>query len=79
MVKRRLKLVFSKELVKEPIIYELGKKFEVVTNIRRADVSHDQGWVILEVSGEELEVNNGIDYLRNRGVIVENAEGNMVE
>ena len=35
-----------------PIIYELGKSFNLVTNIRRADVTEDRGWVILELDGE---------------------------
>jgi len=51
MTRRRLKLIFGPSLVKEPVIYQLGRKFEIVTNIRRADVTKDQGWVLLEVSG----------------------------
>ena len=42
MERRRLKLIFGPAMVKEPVIYQLGKQFEVVTNIRRADVTRDQ-------------------------------------
>jgi len=49
MARRRLKLIFGPSLVKEPVIYQLGKQFALVTNIRRADVTRDQGWVLLEI------------------------------
>lgn len=79
MAKRRLKLIFGPSLVKEPVIYQLGKQFALVTNIRRADVTRDEGWVLLEVSGEPDEVEKGIGYLESRGVVVEAAEGDVVE
>ena len=79
MAHRRLKLIFGTSLVKEPVIYQLGRKFEIVTNIRRADVTRDQGWVLLEVSGEPEELDRGIAYLESCGVKVEPAEGDLVE
>ena len=79
MARRRLKLIFGPDLVKEPVIYQLGRKFEIVTNIRRADVTRDQGWVLLEVTGEPEELDRGVEYLESRGVTVEPAEGDLVE
>ncbi|HYM65664.1 MAG TPA: NIL domain-containing protein [Patescibacteria group bacterium] len=79
MGRRRLKLIFGPALVKEPVIYQLGRQFQIVTNIRRADVTRDQGWVLLEVSGEAEELDRGVDYLVSRGVTVEPAEGDLVE
>jgi len=78
VARRRLKLIFGPALVKEPVIYQLGRKFEIVTNIRRADVTRDQGWVLLEVTGEPEELDRGVDYLESRGVTVEPAEGDLV-
>jgi len=79
MGRRRLKLIFGPDMVKEPVIYQLGKKFEIVTNIRRADVTRDQGWVLLEISGEGEELDRGVAYLESCGVKVEPAEGDLVE
>src|SRR5260370_5056739 len=78
MARRRLKLIFGPALVKEPVIYQLGRKFEIVTNIRRADVTRDQGWELLEVTGEPEELDRGVEYLESRGVAVEPAEGDLV-
>jgi L-aspartate semialdehyde sulfurtransferase ferredoxin len=79
MARRRLKLIFGPSLVREPVIYQLGRKFEIVTNIRRADVTKDQGWVLLEVSGEPEELDRGVEFLESKGVKVEPAEGDLVE
>ncbi|SUZ84721.1 uncharacterized protein METZ01_LOCUS37575, partial [marine metagenome] len=45
MGKQRVKFTFEENLVKQPVIYELGQKFKIVTNIRRADIGEDVGWV----------------------------------
>jgi L-aspartate semialdehyde sulfurtransferase ferredoxin len=79
MARRRIKLIFSPSLVKEPVIYQLGHQFEIVTNLRRADVTRDQGWVLLEMTGEADELDRGVEYLESRGVKVEPAEGDLVE
>ena len=79
MARRRVRLIFSREQVTEPVIHTLGRRFEIVTNIRRADVTHDQGWVLLELSGEPDELDRGIAFLEERGVEVEPAEGDVVE
>ena len=46
MAKRRIKFTFVQELIKEPIIWKLAKEFDVITNIRRANVTKDKGWVV---------------------------------
>ena len=56
MAKQRVKFTFTGEMIKEPVIWKLGKQFDLVTNIRRADVTADRGWVILELEGELEEI-----------------------
>ena len=53
MAKRQVMFTFPQELVKEPIIHGLSQKFNIVTNIRRADITEDRGWVVLELEGGE--------------------------
>jgi NIL domain-containing protein len=65
--------------VTEPVIYEVGQRFQIVTNIRRADVDRDEGWVLLELLGEPDELERGVTYLAERGVRVDPAEGDLVE
>ena len=79
MARQRVKFTFEQQLIKEPLIYELGKQFAIVTNIRRADVTADRGWVILELDGELPEIERGLDWIRSRGVRIDPIEGDLVE
>ena len=71
MAKRRVTLTFPEELLKEPIIYNLSHQFKVVTNIHLANVSEDRGWVVLEMEGEEEEIEQGIAWVTSKGVRVD--------
>ena len=79
MAKRELMFTFPRDLIKEPIIYKLGKDFDVITNIRRADVSENKGWVLLELDGEEKAIERGIAWVISRGVRVDPVTGDIVE
>lgn len=79
MPRLRVRLTFGGELIKEPVIYELGHRFPIVTNIRRADVEEHRGWVHLELDGDEDALNAGIDWLRTKGVQVELVTGDVLE
>ena len=79
MTKRRVHLTFPENLVQEPIIYNLGKQFDIVTNIRRANVEDNFGWVILELDGDETSLDKGLRYLEDRGVQVNTIAGDVVE
>ena len=79
MDKQRVKFTFVQELIKEPIIWKLAKQFDVVTNIRRADVTDDRGWVILELEGERDEIERGIDWVREQGVRIDPVYEDIVE
>ncbi len=51
MATQRVKFTFPTGLIKEPVIWKLGREFNLVTNIRRAEVTEDRGWVVLELEG----------------------------
>jgi len=74
MTKRRMKFTFPPELVTEPVIYNLGHDFRVVTNIRRADITEDRGWVLLELEGSDEDIEQGLAWVVAKGVQVEPVE-----
>lgn len=78
-LKRRVTLTFPPKLIKEPVIYNIGHRFKVVTNIRSANVSENVGWVTLEIDGEEGEYLNALNYLNEMGVTVEPVERDIIE
>lgn len=76
MATKRVKLTFPQDLIKEPVIFTMAKKFDVMPNIRRAKVSENAGEVVLELEGSDKKLDEGIAYLKERGVKVEPVEDN---
>ncbi len=79
MSRKQVMFTFPPELVKEPIIYNMGRKFNIVTNIRRAGVTQDRGWVVLELEGDEADTEEGLNWVKSKGVRVDPADGDVVE
>ena len=75
----RLWLMYPPKLIREPLLWKLGQKFNVVTNIRQASVTDEIGIVCLEVDGKRSEVKAAIKWLEKLGVSVEPVEINVIE
>ena len=71
MGKCQIMLNFTSDIIGEAIIYSLGQQFNIATNIRQAEISENEGWAILELNGEEKDIDEGITWLISRGVRVE--------
>ncbi len=78
-MKVRVKLTFPQHLIKEPVLFTMAKKYDVMPNIRRARVTETVGEMVLELEGEEENLNAGIQSLRDQGVVVEYVEGDVIE
>lgn len=76
---RKVWLTFPKDLIERPLLCELVRKFDVITNIRQASVSKDVAIVGLEISGEEDILEDSINFLITEGIHVEPIELNVVE
>jgi hypothetical protein len=79
MAKLRVKFTFPPEQIKEPVIYEVGKRFDLVTNLRRADITAEVAWAILELDGEKQDLDAGINWLQERGIRVDPVEDSILE
>lgn len=75
----RLWLMYPARLIREPIIWKLGQKFDLVTNIRQVSVTDEIGLVCLELDGKRLEVKRAITWLEKQGIKVEPVEINVIE
>ena len=71
---QRLWLMYPPKLIKQPFIWEVAKKFKVITNIRQASVTDEIGIVCLELDGPRDEVKAAIKWLVKQGVNVEPVE-----
>jgi ABC-type methionine transport system ATPase subunit len=79
IMKKRVKLTFPQDLIKEPVLFKMAKKYEVMPNIRRARVTETVGEMILELEGKEENVEKGLKSLDKKGVKVELVEGDILE
>ena len=79
MAKRIVKLTFPQKLIKEPLTFQLAKKYNIMPNIRRAKVTEKIGELVLELEGKEENLNKGVGFLKKAGVIVEPVVGDIVE
>ncbi len=68
MAKRRVMFTFTSEVITEPIIHNLSQQFRLITNIRRADLAEDRGWIVLELDGEEENIEAGIAWATSKGI-----------
>jgi len=68
---KQIRLKFQTNLISEPVIYQLGHKFKVITNIKRANVRQNTGWVILDLDGSDNEISASLEWITSLGVDVD--------
>jgi hypothetical protein len=78
MTRTRVRLTFPPHLIQEPILYRLVKGFDIVINIRRADVKADCGWVALEMEASEETLVRGLEWLKDNGVQIDPIERDVI-
>jgi ABC-type methionine transport system ATPase subunit len=78
-MKARVKLTFPQNLIKEPVIFNMAKQFNVMPNIRRARITETVGEMVLELEGEQDNLDQGMSFLKEKGIEVELTEGDVIE
>ena len=77
--KRRWWLMYPPRLITSPIIWELSTKYNLITNIRQAEVRDEIGIICLEIEGARDALKKATTWLERRGVKVEPVEINVIE
>ena len=76
---QRLWLTFGSESNRKPLICEMGRKFDVIFNIRNASVTPSIGVIALELEGERDVLKQAVAWFEANGVQVEPVEINTIE
>jgi ABC-type methionine transport system ATPase subunit len=79
LTRAKFYLTYPKALVKEPLIYQMTKKFDLVFNVRSASVSEEIGIIALELDGQPETIEAAVTWFREHGVTVEPIEKNVIE
>jgi len=70
-VTKKLMLFFPQCECEAPIIYHLVKDHNLVVNVFRAKVTPDEeGYLVLDVTGTEESIQNGIDFVKTFDVTI---------
>lgn len=74
MYSKILVLQFPSGEVKNPVVCYLTQHYDLTFNILKATIlPRKEGLMVLELSGSKKNFKNGVQYLKNQGVIVKNA------
>jgi ABC-type methionine transport system ATPase subunit len=69
---RKYFCTFPQDLIAEPIVsHTLGEKFGVIPNIRAASITDSAALVAVEIEGDDAAIERSVEYMRERGVQVE--------
>ena len=70
-VTKKLMLFFPKCECEKPIIYHLVKDYNLIVNVYRARVTpEEEGYLVLDVTGTEGDIEKAMDFIRTFDVSV---------
>jgi ABC-type methionine transport system ATPase subunit len=65
----KLNLTFPSERVNQPVLAQVIKNFDVDVDVRRADVEANVGgYIMLQMSGTESQIDSAIAFMKTLGV-----------
>ena len=70
--------MYPPKMITNPVIWELGRRFKVITNVRQASVTDEIGIVCLELVGQRADIGVAIKWLTKMGINVEPVEINVI-
>ncbi len=79
MARRRVHLTFPGTLADEPIMWQLCQDFNLVFNIRQADMAESVGWMMLQLEGDDEDLERGVRWLEDKGIKVAPIEQDVVQ
>jgi len=71
MARAQFHLTFPEHLVREPMVFRIGRDFSLLTNIRRANVEEQTAWFIMDFEGDEADIERAVEWLESEGVQVD--------
>jgi ABC-type methionine transport system ATPase subunit len=72
--KARFHLTFPEHLIQEPMVYNIGRRFDLVPNIRRANIDERAAWMIMDLEGPAEKITEAVAWLAEQGVQVDRIE-----
>jgi ferredoxin len=78
MVNRKVVLHFPKRLVDKPLVSHLIREYNLDFNILKASITpEEEGLMVLELKGKQEDVDRGIKFLSESGIIIDSLSQNV--
>ena len=75
-----LRLNYPPALVSRPVMTRLVNTFKLEVTILRAQVTREEGWLIVEIRGDPVKISAATDWLVKEGIeVTENPELDAVD
>jgi ABC-type methionine transport system ATPase subunit len=68
MATRRLRLSYPPSLLREPVVYQLIRRFDLQVNILRAQIELEEGWLEVELKGSKAVLDQAQAWLQQQGI-----------
>lgn len=49
----------------------MSQQFNLLTNIRRADITEERGWILVELEGKDEDIEAGITWATSKGMRID--------
>lgn len=70
MPTRALRFNYPSFLLRRPIINQIILDFEISVNIIQAQITPEEGWIEIEITGDDQEIRRAVRWLREVGLDV---------
>ena len=71
MPARSVRLEYPPSLLGRPVIQDLIRRFDLAVNILQAQISMEEGWIEVHLTGEGAEIDRALEWLTAQGLGVE--------
>lgn len=79
MISKRIVLYFPHKLVDQPVLCKLVKNYDLEFNVLKAYITpREEGLMVLELSGENENYEQGTQYLKQIGVRIQPLSQNVI-
>ncbi len=68
MAIRKLRLIYPPSLLREPIVYQLIRRYDLQVNILLARIELEEGWLEVELNGPAPLLDEAESWLREQGI-----------
>jgi len=70
MPTRTLRLNYPAALLRQPILHQLIRTFDLSVNILRAQITLEEGWLEIQAEGSDAEIDRAQAWLKEQGIEV---------